>query len=343
MSKIKISMLKEIVKTNPVNVYLFDGSEGYLKKKYLDKITSACVDESFADFNLHIIDGSGVTVEEIAGLCEAMPVMSETKCVVVKDYDFEDYGAKQNSFEELLKDFPPYCALVFYYAADFSKTADYKSLVKLIEKYGYVVNFETAMPADIKKYLEDSAKKRSRSLAPGVSDYLIKNVSGDLNTLTNEIDKLCAYCDSVITQADVDRLCAIKLETTVFKMLQDLTSGYLDKALKKLNVLFVNREDETIILGAVISQYADMLRAKASHNTPNWADKLSQSYVTYNNSFRLERAAQNASKLTFEQIAACLEILANADKEMKSGLNDKKILLEKTIIRLYRVRKPEYD
>ena len=53
MPAINESAFKDIIKNNPVGIFLIYGEEGYLKKAYAEKIISKTVDDAFADFNFH--------------------------------------------------------------------------------------------------------------------------------------------------------------------------------------------------------------------------------------------------------------------------------------------------
>ena len=89
MPAINESGLKEVIKNNPVGIFLIHGEEGYLKKAYVEKIVSKTVDEAFADFNFHTFDGKECSLSEIYESAGAVPMMSETKCVLVKDFPLD--------------------------------------------------------------------------------------------------------------------------------------------------------------------------------------------------------------------------------------------------------------
>ena len=119
MPTLNESGLKEKLKVNPVGAYVIYGEESYLKKIYIDKIIAKTVDESFADFNFHTFDGKNTTLAEIYESAEAVPMMAETKCVLVKDYPLDtldDSGFEQ--LEQLLRDNPEDCALIFSFVCN---------------------------------------------------------------------------------------------------------------------------------------------------------------------------------------------------------------------------------
>ena len=79
-------------------VYLFFGDDLYLKNLYLDKIISkAEVKDDI--FNLHIFESS-TELQQVYDAVLQFPMMSDKKCVILKDYDFED--ADKEDYDRLV-------------------------------------------------------------------------------------------------------------------------------------------------------------------------------------------------------------------------------------------------
>lgn len=338
MPVINESGLKEIIKNNPVGIFLIHGEESYLKKAYTEKIISKTVDEAFADFNFHTFDGKECSLSDIYESAGAVPMMAETKCVLVKDFPLDTLD--DNGFEQLetvLSEKPEDCALVFSFVGYIPKGAKWNKAVKLFEKYGYNAKLDKKTTPELVKMLESGAKKRGTGFEKGVASYLIGCVGNDLNTLLNETDKVCAYAgDREIKKSDVDAVCIKSLDAKVFDMIKDLTAGRFDSAFKKLSLLFEQREDEFQILGALIAQYSDIYRAKAAVKSGNRPEMISKYYDYNGKEFRLSNAARNGSSLSFEAIGECIEILSWADTTLKSSALDKRLVLEQTVVKLAR-------
>ena len=333
------SALKDKLKENPVGVYLIYGEEAYLKKTYVDKIVSKTVDPSFEDFNFHTFDGKDCTLSEVYESAEAVPMMAETKCVLVKDFPLDtldDDGFEQ--LERVIRENPDDCALVFSIIAYEPKGAKWTKAIKLFEKYGYAVKLDKKTSLELAKMLEGGAKRRGKPFAKGVASYLITCVGSDLNTLLNETEKVCAYAQGEeIQKSDVDAVCIKSLDARVFDMIKDLTAGRFDSAFRKLSVLFEQREDEFQILGALIAQYSDIYRAKAAVKSGSRAEEIAKYYAYAGKEFRLTNAARSGSSLSFDDVGECIEILLEADTTLKSSALNKRLVLEQTVVKLARV------
>ena len=338
MPTLNESALKEKLRENPVGVYLVYGEENYLKKIYIDKIIAKTVDESFADFNFHTFDGKESTLSDIYESAQAVPMMAETKCVLVKDFPLDtldDDGVEQ--LRMVIEDNPEDCALIFSFVAYEPKGAKWTKIIKLFDKLAYAVKLDKKTANDLAKMLESGAKKRGKAFEKGVASYLITCVGADLNTLLNETEKVCAYAEGDITKSDVDAVCIKSLDARVFDMIKDLTARRFDSAFKKLEQLFEQREDEFQILGALIASYSDIYRAKSAVKSGGRAESVAKYYNYSGKEFRLTNAARNSSVLTFADIAECVDILVEADTAMKSTSTDKRLILEKAIVKLARV------
>lgn len=332
------SALKDKLKENPVGVYLIYGEESYLKKTYIDKIISKTVDSAFEDFNFHTFDGKESTLSDIYESAQAVPMMAETKCVLVKDFPLDTLD--DNGFEQLervIEENPDDCALIFSFVAYEPKGAKWNKIIKLFEKSAYAVKLDKKTSLELSKMLENGAKKRGKPFAKGVASYLITCVGSDLNTLLNETEKVCAYAQGEeVLRSDVDAVCIKSLDAKVFDMIKDLTAGRFDSAFRKLSQLFEQREDEFQILGALIAQYSDIYRAKAAVKSGNRAEVVAKYYNYAGKEFRLTNAARNGSSLSFEAIGECVEILLQADNTLKSSALDKRLVLEQTVVKLAR-------
>ncbi len=338
MPALNESALKEKLRENPVGVYLVYGEESYLKKVYIDKIVSKTVDESFADFNFHTFDGKDASLSDIYESAQAVPMMAETKCVLVKDFPLDTLD--ENGLDQLktvIEDNPEDCALIFSFVAYEPKGAKWTKVIKLFEKLAFAVKLDKKTSVELAKMLESGAKKRGKVFGKGVAAYLVTCVGADLNTLLNETEKVCAYAQGEITKEDVDAVCIKSLDARVFDMIKDLTARRFDSAFKKLEQLFEQREDEFQILGALIASYSDIYRAKAAVKSGGRAEDVSKYYNYAGKEFRLTNAARNSAQLTFDDIGECIEILVDADTAMKSTATDKRLILEKTIVKLARV------
>ena len=91
-------MLKQSLSGGNVrNAYLIFGNDAYLKRQYVDKIIDATVSRDDVFNFVQFTDTADM--QEVYDAVEQYPMMSDKKCVVLTDYDFD--GASKNDFEKL--------------------------------------------------------------------------------------------------------------------------------------------------------------------------------------------------------------------------------------------------
>ena len=90
-----------------------------------------------------------------------------------------------------------------------------------------------------------------------------------------------------------------------------------------------------MILGAIISNFIDMYRAKVcvlAGEKVEYGVKVFSAYK--GKDYRLKKANSNNRNLTIEKIRECLDELDLCDQMLKSYSSDPKIAIEKLIIKL---------
>ncbi|MDY4576083.1 MAG: DNA polymerase III subunit delta, partial [Intestinibacter sp.] len=126
-------------------IYLLYGREHYLIDNAI-KLFKESLNESMIDFNLDILDGKEIMLDQLLSSIETLPFMDERKIVIVKDFELLMKGKKKNFsdkeekiFAEHLENIPDTTVLVFAVYGDIDKK---KSMVNKINKNGIVYNCE---------------------------------------------------------------------------------------------------------------------------------------------------------------------------------------------------------
>ncbi|MEG2246691.1 MAG: DNA polymerase III subunit delta, partial [Peptostreptococcaceae bacterium] len=67
------------------SVYLFYGREFYLLENAI-KTCKNSLNESMIDFNMDILDGKELTLDQVLSNAETLPFMDERKILIIKDF-----------------------------------------------------------------------------------------------------------------------------------------------------------------------------------------------------------------------------------------------------------------
>lgn len=327
------------------NLYFLYGEEKYLVKHYSKLLEQKIVDPAFADFNLHIYDGKNVDFNDLSVAVESLPMMSEYSCIVIKDLTIDSLNADDSaSLERIIEDIPESTVIIISLpTANVNvKNAKCKKLFESLLKFGTVVEFKRFSLQQLAKLIEKGAKERGCTIAFSEANYLLSSVGDEMSVVLNELEKVCAYKrQGTITKSDIDAVVIKSVQARAFDLAKALMSNNCDTAMSILDTLISMKEEPINILGAIITPYVDMYRAKVYVSGGMRAEDAAKDFNYRNKEFRLTNAAKSASKYSVKQLRSFLEVLYDADVLLKSTSLCGRLILEQTITKLLLVSNGE--
>lgn len=330
----------------PGGLYLIYGTESYLKDFYSEKLKAKAVSPDFADFNYHFFDGTQCSVQDITQAVEAFPMMSQTSCVFVKDMPVDSISAAElKELEPLISDVPDYCSLIFLISKTdpaIRKNEKAKRSFALFEKYGRVIELNKRTALELSKLIVSGVQKRGSEISRNNADYLVDTVGDDMTTLFNELEKLSAYAAGrEITRGAIDLLSIKTLEATAFDLAKYIVSDNFERAYSVLDILFAQKADEMMVMGAVISAFVDLYRVKIAVAAGYRAEKPAELFSYRGREFRLRNASRSTASLSVSALRRCLDELHRADMKLKSTAVDNRLVMEEMLVRLILVIESE--
>lgn len=333
--------LKRHLKEAPLlPVYVLYGEEPYLTAHYADKLADkAAAGDALAAFNLHKFDGQDCAFDQIEEAAEALPLMAERCCVTVRDYDVTARAATQERLLALLSDPPESCTMIFWMdtvAVEPKKNAKWKAFLAAAEKHGAVVAFSKKTTGELVKLLVAGTTRRGCSLRPDTARVLIEQCGDDMHLLLGELDKLCALAGEgqEITRVHVETVGTRHLEARVFDLSKAILAGQYTRAYEVIDRLFAGREDPVAVLGVLSNAYADLYRMKIAGAGGARAEDVAKVFSYRGREFALKNAARDGARLSVAVLRDSLEVLAEADRRLKSTRVAPRMLLEETAARL---------
>ncbi len=329
-------------------VYILYGQEPYLASAYADRLANlACpADSDLASFNLHHFDGQECAFDDIEQAAEALPLMAERKCVVVRDYDAADAdrSEEQDRLVALLSNPPDTCVMIFWMdqVQPDPKHSKWKPVLAAAESTGAVVTFKKKTAADLIKTLQRRAAKLGCTLKPDTARLMVEQSGDDLHLLLNELDKLAALAGAgvvppeqcEITRRHVETAGVRQLEARVFDLSKAILNRQYARAYQIVHNLFVAREDPVAILAVLSGAYADLYRVKIATAAGQGTEAVAQVFSYGKREFVLQNAARDCARLSVQQLRDSLEVLAEADRRLKSTSADNRVVIEQTVAKL---------
>lgn len=320
-------------------IYLIYGNDNFLKKQMTDRIIKAAVADDDG-FNLLKYE-YGCDLEEVYGELFAFPIMSDKKCVILTDFEI-DFSSKED-FEKLLElasqKYETSVFVINFVAIepDFKKTERGKKLIAAVEKAGGVVaQIDRRTREEMIGQLVASAKKYGVTLTPTVSAYLVDSCSTDVNMLSNELSKLCAFVGkgNEITKETVDKVCVRTVEASVFDISEKIIAGDAAGSLKLLDELYFSRVSPDIIFFQIASGFTDMYRALMAKHKGISFDQAGIDFKMGNRAFLLKKASRSLKNIDEKVLKICFDILIDTDRQLKGFASDSKIIMQRLILKL---------
>ena len=339
MAVIYEDALKGQIKSGVLSpVYIILGEDDFLKRMYVDKITTLIADKD--DIFNYSRFGADCNLQDVYDFLEQLPIMSDKKCAVLCDYDIEHCGA--GDFEKLLTlvtNPTDDAVFVIWFDSLFpdpKKSARLKKLIAKTEKGGgCAVLLNHRRVPELVKMLTDGAHKRGCTFEPAAAKYLVETAGEDISTLQNELNKLCFYLPGgTITWQDVDLVSVKTVEASVYNLSKHIFARDAGGALKTLDELFFMRLEPMIILYTVSSAYVDLYRVFVCRKKGLKNPESAAEFGYKGREFVLDRAAQSLSKFDFKRLSLSFEALLAADRQLKSFGADPRTVLEQLIVRL---------
>lgn len=338
---------KQIERGTFGSLYLLHGEEKYLLKLYANRLIEKACGGAFQDFNLQRMDGGSVSIDEMAAAVEAVPLLSERKCVAVSDLDVEARSASDLSkLYELIGMVPESTVLVFYLPSveiDYKKSAKWKKFLGAVQKAGNTVCFKRKTQADAEKMLCAAAAKRHCELSRADAGKIIEYTGNDLQALFHELEKLCAYVGpgKEITRREIDQLVTKNYETTVFMLSRAILARQYDKAYSILDLLFYQNEEPVSVLAVLSTAYLDLYRVRAAVQSGESALEPAKYFDYKGKEFRLRNAERDGGRFSIEMLRESLDALLNADVALKSARGNRRTVMETLIARLLLIAERE--
>lgn len=253
-----VQRINEDIKTgNFKQSYLLYGSEDYLRNQYKDKLKKALLGDGDA-MNLSCFEGKDINQSQLVDLAETMPFMAERRVIVVENSGIFKGGS--DVLADYLKEPSPDVCFVFG-----EKEVDKRNrLFKLIKDKGYACEFGEQDENTLTRWVLGLVKKEGMEIDRPAAALLLYKTGTDMENIRKELEKCVCYClkRGRITVEDVEVICTERISNRIFDMINFLSAGKKEQALKLYYDLLSLKEPPMRILFLISRQFNMLLQAK---------------------------------------------------------------------------------
>ncbi len=333
-------IINDIKSKNLKNIYFLYGREYYLIDNAIKNFKES-LNESMIDFNLDVIDGKEVTLEQILSSIETLPFMDDKKITIVKD--FELLKGKRKNFSEgdekyfidYLDNISESTTLVFAVSGDIDKR---KKIVKKIQEKGVVFNCDKISDMDLFKWTKKKFESFNVIIENAQVMYFIesqgyrdKNSEKTLSDLQNEIIKMSSFVGegNKIDNEVIDKLSQKKIENDIFKLIDYIGEKNSSSAIKILNDMIEEGESVLGIFVMISRQFKTVLQVKELQLQGSSINDICKRLNI--KQFIVNKAIKQNRNFSYDKIIDMLNFILENDFKIKNGLIKDTLAIEMLI------------
>ena len=317
-------ILSHMKENNFQNVYLLYGEERYLKRQYTEKLKKALAGDD--TMNVHFYEGKDVPVTEIIDLAETMPFLAERRVIFLSDSGlFKSGGEQMAQYLEA----PNETTFFVFTESEVDKRS---KLFKTVSSKGCAVEFTAQDENTLKRWIGGLLAKEGLKITESTVLLFLSKTGTDMENIQTELEKLISYClgKGVVTSKDVETICTTRLQDRIFDMTEAVARKQTSAALSLYYDLLALKVSPLQILSMLARQYNLMLQAKELKKR-GLPDREIASKIGVP-PFVVSKYLSQASKYKSSELRNALELCAQADQDVKTGLMNDKMSVELIIL-----------
>jgi DNA polymerase-3 subunit delta len=330
---------KKIKKREFAPIYLLFGTESFLINETKQLLLNHILTEEEKDFNFASYDLEETPIEVAIEDAETFPFLGEKKVIFLHNPVFLTAEKSKEKavhniarFEKYLKEPSPYSVLVI--SAPYEKLDERKKITKELKKSAELVEAKKLNEHDLRNWVKGRAKISGIEFEPDAVDQLLALVGTNMFMISSEVDKLALYAadEKRIDVTLVEKLVARSLEQNIFTLIEKVVQRKLDEALRIYYDLLKQNEEPIKILALLAGQFRLIYQVKELSRRGYGQQQIAGYLRTH--PFRVKLALGQANKFTDEELAHLMDLLAEADYQMKTGGMNKSLLIEMFLFHL---------
>jgi DNA polymerase-3 subunit delta len=333
-------LLAQLKKGKPVATILLLGEEPYLRDACRAMLIDQYVPEASRTWAVSRFSAERGDIQPALDQAQTLPMLSPHQVIFLEDTQtIEEFPEKKREeavkqLESYLADPAPFTVLVFEAThldqrMKLAKTLVEKSLVVQVG-LGDDPDQRNAAAVALAKTL---GRERGVEFAAGAAEDLAERVSGELQRLKTEIEKLSTYTGDrkIIRSEDVALLVISERAATVWEMADMIAARQGNRALDFLERLLREGEEPLSLLGGMAWMYRKLIEASEVKGAVNgWQAARALQMAPE----KAENAIRNARKIPKPRLLAGLRAFQLADSRLKGGAYDPRAVMEFLIAEL---------
>ncbi len=318
------------------NVFLLYGNDEFAITRKIKDFESDFTDPTMAGMNTARLEARTMADDELNNAVNSMPFLAPKRLVILSNPSSK-YGnvGSRKKFEEFLGSAPDTAKLVIHELIEY-KEAEKHWLVKWAAKNTSTVKMQSFFlprQKEMQGWIINETKNQGGQIEPQAASKLAEMVGVDTRQAGMEIAKLLAYVNWArpIRGSDVDAICIVTSQQSVFDFVDALSSGNGKSAQHLLHRLIEN-EDPFSLWGMVVRQFRLLIQAREILDGRGNKDDVGRALGVH--PFVAEKTTSQANRFSIESLENIYHRLLSIDERVKTGQVTLDLALDTLIVEL---------
>ena len=282
------------------------------------------------DLNVTRYSLKETSLEEIVVDAQTISLFDEQKAIVVYDCDFLGGGAGVETESLSLYLQHPNAETVLVLVGYFEKCDQRKKIVKLVNQTCRVIRCAKLSEQERRSYVAQRCRELAIRCEQSVFESLLNRLSFDMIELEHQLELLSCYPDQLDSDV-VKQLIVQRIEDNVFELVNMLLKGRYDKVFAIWNDLDHLNREPVFLISVLASQFRFYYQVKSCMAMKMNEEGIAQKLKAH--PYRVKLAMASIKRISLSQLLTMLNLLAEADQQIKSGKVDKKLAFEMFLIK----------
>lgn len=287
------------------SAYLVEGEDGYFRSRAVELLKTAFVTEPY--LNAATFDGETVAGGEVIASLTSIPILSENRMTVIKEF-YPKADALKGGLSDFLENPVKGSVLVIVNEKTSETLKKFKSVC--------VVSCGAADTALISRWIKATAQNAGVTVSVYVCEKIAEYCLSDMTRVKNETEKLIAYAgaNGEITEDAVELLVYRDAEYKIYEMTDYIAKRKFDLAISVINDMLDKGETSGRILSSVYNYFRRILFAAIGGKSD--AELASLLGIK---EFAVKKTREQAAAFKIRALKKTVDRLGDADLAIKSG------------------------
>lgn len=309
------------------NIYVLYGPQSYSRKHY-ERLLTDNILPSGDTINVSYYYGKKIDIKEVIELAETMPFMADRRVIILENTEL--FSRSCNELSDYIPNICESACLIFS-----EEKVDMRlRQTKAAKTKGTVAEFGNLSDDGLRDFILKRLGREHRPITQNALDTFMMRCGDDLWQVSNELEKIISYTfkKDGIRPEDVEALMPPLAEDKIFAMIDSILAHNVSRTLKYYTDLVTLRSEPVSILALIREQMRlifHIIGMDEEHlSVKNMADALGMREM------RIKMALPAARKSSRADIQHRIEMCADTDERIKSGLVDARVGVESLIVEM---------